>query len=79
VALGSALAAGQPDLVALAVIADSPDPVSPCGACRQVMIELAPDLQVVLANLQGDTQVTTARDLLPGAFTVDALQLEPEV
>ena len=78
VALGSALAAGQRDLVALAVIADSPGPVSPCGACRQVMIELAPDLQVVLANLQGDTQITTARNLLPGAFTADALSLEPE-
>lgn len=70
-ALFSAIAAGcQPgDFVALAVIADTEHPVSPCGACRQVMSELCDDaMPVLLANLDGDTQQTTVAALLPGSF-----------
>lgn len=70
-ALFSAIAAGcQPgDFAALAVIADTPAPVSPCGACRQVMSELCDDaMPVLLANLGGHTQQTTVAALLPGSF-----------
>jgi cytidine deaminase len=70
-ALFSAMAAGcRPgDFVALAVIADTPDPVSPCGACRQVMAELCDGgMPVLLANLGGDTQQTSVAALLPGSF-----------
>ena len=57
------------DFVALAVIGDTEGPISPCGACRQVMVELGScDLKVILTNLKGDTQDTTAGALLPGAF-----------
>jgi cytidine deaminase len=72
-ALFSAIAAGcKPgDFVALAVIADTPAPVSPCGACRQVMAELCDGaMPVWLANLDGDTRQTTVAELLPGAFTL---------
>jgi cytidine deaminase len=70
-ALFSAIAAGcQPgDFLALAVIADTDNPVSPCGACRQVMSELCDDaMPVLLANLHGDTQETSVAALLPGSF-----------
>jgi len=70
-ALFSAIAAGcqRGDFTHLAVIADTPAPVSPCGACRQVMMELGgADLIVVLANERGDVLRTTAGALLPGAF-----------
>lgn len=70
-ALFSAIAAGcQPgDFVALAVLADTDSPVSPCGACRQVMTELCDDaMPVLMANLSGDTQQTTVAALLPGSF-----------
>ena len=70
-ALFSAMAAGcRPgDFIALAVIADTPDPVSPCGACRQVMAELCDgDMPVLLANLGGNTQQTSVAALLPGSF-----------
>jgi cytidine deaminase len=70
-ALFSAMAAGcRPgDFMALAVIADTPAPVSPCGACRQVMAELCDgDMPVLLANLGGDTQQTSVAALLPGSF-----------
>lgn len=70
-ALFSAIAAGyRPgDFAALAVIADTPAPVSPCGACRQVMSELCDGaMPVLLGNLGGDTQQTTVSALLPNAF-----------
>ena len=70
-ALFSAIAAGcQPgDFAALAVIADTDHPVSPCGSCRQVMSELCDDtMPVVLANLRGATQETSVAALLPGSF-----------
>ena len=58
------------DFVALAVVGDTDNPISPCGACRQVLVELGgPDLPVYLANLGSATQATTAAALLPGAFT----------
>lgn len=57
------------DFVSLAVVADTEGPVSPCGACRQVILELGgADLQVVMANLNGAVAVSTAAELLPGAF-----------
>lgn len=70
-ALFNAVAAGcRPgDFAALAVIADTENPVSPCGACRQVMSELCDDaMPVLLANLHGDTQQTSVAALLPGSF-----------
>ena len=70
-ALFNAIAAGcQPgDFAALAVIADTEDPVSPCGACRQVMSELCDGaMPVLMASLSGDTQQSTVAALLPGWF-----------
>jgi cytidine deaminase len=70
-ALFSAIAAGcQPcDFAAMAVIGDCPAPITPCGACRQVMSELCDgDMPVLLANLEGETQLTSVAELLPGSF-----------
>lgn len=70
-ALFSAIAAGcKPgDFSAIAVIADTPEPVTPCGACRQVMAELcASDMPVLLANVTGATRQTTVGALLPDGF-----------
>lgn len=65
---------------ALAVVADTSGPVSPCGVCRQVMAEFfAPDTPVYLGNLQGDLEVTTLEDLLPGAFTAKDLNEEGDM
>lgn len=69
-ALFKAYSEGNKEFAMLAVIADTPRPVPPCGACRQVMTELCPpDMPVILANLQGDTEQTTVKELLPGAFS----------
>lgn len=72
-ALFTAVAAGEKDVQAIAVVADTENLTTPCGACRQVMVELAPRARVLIANLKGDVLVTSTRDLLPGAFTSDEL------
>jgi len=60
---------------AIAVVADTPEPVTPCGICRQVLVELcAPDMPVLLGNLKGNYRETTVAALLPGAFDVEALE-----
>jgi len=62
------------DFVALAVIADTDGPCSPCGACRQVLSELFPQkAPIYLANLRGDVKVTNTEELLPFAFTGEDL------
>src|SRR5215207_10545990 len=67
-ALLGAYAAGEREIVALAVIADTAGPVSPCGTCRQVIHELAPGCTVALANMRGDIRLTTPQELLPDGF-----------
>ena len=57
----------------VAVVADTERPTPPCGACRQVLWEFAPDAEVVLANLAGTVRRFAMRELLPEAF--DATQL----
>lgn len=71
-AIAAMIAAGETRVAEVAVIADSPIPVSPCGGCRQKLAEFgAPDVVVTLANTDGVTLVTTIGDLLPGVFTED--------
>ena len=68
VAIFQAVGAGQRRFTALAVIADTPEPVAPCGLCRQVLAEFSPDCQVVMANLAGEWRLVELRKLLPFAF-----------
>ena len=57
-----------PTIAAVAVVADSAAPPSPCGACRQVLHEFGPGCLVVMANLRGDRRVAPLAELLPDAF-----------
>jgi len=68
VAVFKAVANGEKDFVKIAVVADKPDPVTPCGACRQVLSEFSSDLKIICANLEGKTERYTLRELLPEAF-----------
>ncbi|OXT07238.1 cytidine deaminase [Thermoanaerobacterium thermosaccharolyticum] len=68
-ALFNAYSNGDRKIKAIAVVADTEGPVSPCGSCRQVMYELGgEDLTVILGNMKGDYVVKKAKDLLPYAF-----------
>lgn len=69
-AIFKAVSEGKTNFKKLVVVADTDGPVSPCGACRQVISEFCDkDMPVVLTNLKGDTVTVTVETLLPGAFT----------
>ena len=68
IALSKAISEGEHDFVKIAVICDA-EHCRPCGACRQVLYEHAPDLEVLMGNPQGEFKRTTIRDLLPEAFS----------
>jgi cytidine deaminase len=63
VAIGTAIAAGEREFLAVAVVADTQVPISPCGACRQVLAEFGV-LQVILAN-RSERLRFRLEDLLP--------------
>lgn len=65
VALGAAVAAGVREFLAVAVVADTGVPISPCGACRQVLAEFRVP-RVVLANRMQRLEFALS-DLLPRA------------
>ncbi|MBD7983123.1 cytidine deaminase [Sporosarcina sp. Sa2YVA2] len=69
-----AVSEGVKKFTALAVVGDTEGPISPCGACRQVIAEFCDgDMPVYLTNLKGDVQATTVGQLLPGAFSKEDL------
>lgn len=67
--------AKKEDIEALAVVADTDGPCSPCGACRQVISELLnKDAKIIMTNLKGNTKVVTVEQLLPFAFSEEDLR-----
>lgn len=68
-AIAAMVAGGETELVEVCVIADSGNPVPPCGGCRQKLAEFGgPDVPVLLATTGGLTLSTTIGELLPGRF-----------
>lgn len=65
VAIGAAVASGVKDFIAVAVVADTAVPISPCGACRQVLAEFSVS-RVMLAN-RSERLEFRLEDLLPRA------------
>lgn len=69
VAVGVALAAGHRDFRCMAVVAETNVPISPCGACRQVLAEFRPSLPIISSTLDGTTEEFVLDQLLPRAST----------
>lgn len=68
-AIAAMVAAGEIEVIEVAVIADCPTPVPPCGGCRQKLAEFGRhDVTVTLATIAGAVSRTTIGDLLPGSF-----------
>jgi len=68
-AIFKAVSEGEHIIEAIAVVADTKGPVSPCGACRQVLAEFCDEnTKIYLTNLHGNTEEWTMAQLLPGAF-----------
>lgn len=76
-AIFAAVCAGERRLKILAVAADSPEPVAPCGACRQVIAEFGIPL-VVMGNLKEATKTMTAEALLPYGFGQESMNNKGE-
>ena len=69
-AIAAMVAGGDTQILEVAVIADSPLPVSPCGGCRQKLAEFGhADTEVHLANLEGIALSTSLGEIFPGAFS----------
>ena len=69
VAMFKAISEGNRDFVKLAVTCDG-DHCRPCGVCRQVMFEHAPDMEVLMGNPSGECVMMTVRELLPDGFSL---------
>lgn len=72
VAILKAVSEGETEFVLLAVATEIG--ASPCGACRQVMVEFAPDMPVLIADLAGNSTTLSVAQLLPLAFLPQHLQ-----
>ena len=57
------------DVIAMAIVGQTDRPISPCGACRQVMSELLPEnCPIILANLAREYKEFSLKELLPYSF-----------
>lgn len=68
-ALFKGVSEGHKKFKAIAIASDMKNLTPPCGACRQVIIDLAGNIDVILVNSRGTMKVFTMNDLLPHAFT----------
>ncbi|MBG9518601.1 MULTISPECIES: cytidine deaminase [Bacillus cereus group] len=74
-AIFKAVSEGECDFSYLVITGETDGPISPCGACRQVIAEFCdPKMPVLLTNVKGDEKEVTVEQLLPGAFTIDDLK-----
>jgi len=72
IAVFAAVVAGAHRLEAVAVCSETSPPSSPCGACRQVLLEFAPDpaaVTVTAVNPHGERRTWTLAELLPDGFS----------
>lgn len=69
-AIFKAVSEGEKEIEAIVIVGDTEGPISPCGACRQVMAEFCDEnTKIILTNLKGDRVETTINELLPGFFS----------
>lgn len=67
-AIVKAVSEGYRDFVRIAIVGKSEDFCVPCGTCRQVMKEFAPDLEVICLNGKGESKKFALKELLPYGF-----------
>lgn len=69
VAIFSAVKDGETEFESIAVITESDiENGTPCGACRQVIWEFAPEMKIIIANTKGESTITNIKELLPKGF-----------
>jgi cytidine deaminase len=73
IAIWNAVNAGESKFTRIAIVSDARDFCTPCGACRQVLYEIAGDIDIYLTNRKGDVRNYRLSSLLPEAFTSKTL------
>ena len=73
VAILKAISEGSTEFEAIAIIGDTDQPCSPCGACRQVVSEFGEKIKIIMSNLKGDIKIKKIGELLPEAFSKNDL------
>ena len=72
-AVAAAVAHGVRDFSAIVICTEAESPTPPCGICRQVLMEFAPQLDVLSVTRSGAEALWSLSDLLPKAFTPTSL------
>lgn len=75
-AVFKAVCGGQKKFRAIALASDSEKIITPCGACRQVLLEFGPHTKVIMANNKGEYKLSNVGALIPSAFNTDYLKEE---
>jgi len=73
-ALFKAISEGARKFKAIAIVSDQDGFTSPCGACRQVILDLAGDIDIIMADHRGRMKILKMNELLPHPFTPETLQ-----
>ena len=73
-ALAKAIASGEREFEAIAIAGNDKEPISPCGICRQSLIEFGDDILVIMTDIRGEALMANVADLLPRAFTRKCLR-----
>lgn len=68
VAIFNAISSGFKKFKAMAIVSDSRYICTPCGACRQVMMQFSPEMDIIMMNLENHMKICKAIELLPDAF-----------
>ncbi|MDD5544155.1 MAG: cytidine deaminase [Acidobacteriia bacterium] len=76
-AIFKAISEGARQFVKIAVVADTKRLTPPCGPCRQIIWEFCGDIEVILSNLEGDTEIVSMTTLLPRPFDSGFLKKQP--
>ena len=74
VAIFKALSEGEKKFKAIVIVADTETVCYPCGACRQVIWDFAPDAKIICANLREQYEMYQPGELIPKAFGPESLQ-----
>jgi len=73
IAIWKAITSGESKFKRVAIVSDARDFCTPCGACRQVMYELAGDIEIIMTNETGEVKMELLSSLIPHAFTSKTL------
>ena len=73
-AVFKAVSEGESKFKTIVITSDAEDFISPCGACRQVLMEICgKNLEVVMTNRNNEIRILTLEELLPNSFNKESL------